>query len=52
MAAEHPLLTAVVVLVLVVLAVLLIRKLWRFARRLVEPLPPIEGTPEETPEKA
>ena len=38
MAAEHPLLTAVIVLVLVVVAVLLIRKLWRFARQMVERL--------------
>ncbi len=36
LAAEHPLLTAGVVLVLVVIAVLLIRKLWRFSRQLVE----------------
>jgi hypothetical protein len=36
MAAEHPLLTAGIVLVLVILAVLLIRKLWRFSRQLVE----------------
>ncbi|HEX7337348.1 MAG TPA: DUF4126 domain-containing protein [Gemmatimonadales bacterium] len=38
MAAEHPLWTAVIVLVLVVVAVLLIRKLWRFARQMVERL--------------
>ena len=36
MAAEYPLLTAGIVLVLLVLAVLLIRKLWRFLRQLVE----------------
>ena len=36
MAAEYPLLTAGIVLVLVILAVLLIRKLWRFSRQLVE----------------
>jgi len=36
MASEYPLLTAGIVLVLVILAVLLIRKLWRFSRRLVE----------------
>ena len=35
-ASEYPLLTAGIVLVLVILAVLLIRKLWRFSRRLVE----------------
>ena len=34
MAAEYPLLTAGIVIVLLVLAVLLIRKLWRFARQL------------------
>lgn len=36
MAAEYPLLTAGIVLVLVILAVLLIRKLWRFARQLAD----------------
>lgn len=36
MAAEHPLLTAGVVLVLVIISVLLIRKLWRFSRQLVD----------------
>ena len=36
MAAEHPLLTAAIVLVLVVISVLLIRKLWRFARQLAD----------------
>jgi hypothetical protein len=36
MAAEYPLLTAGLVLVLLILAVLLIRKLWRFARQLAE----------------
>jgi hypothetical protein len=36
LAAEYPLLTAGIVLVLVILAVLLIRKLWRFSRLLVE----------------
>ncbi len=36
LAAEYPLLTAGIVLVLVVLAVLLIRKLWRFARQLAD----------------
>ena len=35
MAAEHPLLTAVIVLVLVIVAVLLIRKLWRFVGYLI-----------------
>jgi hypothetical protein len=35
MAAEYPLLTAGIVVVLVIMAVLLIRKLWRFARQLV-----------------
>ena len=34
MAAEYPLLTAAIVVVLLILAVLLIRKLWRFARQL------------------
>ena len=38
MAAEYPLLTAGLVAVLLVLAVLLIRKLWRFARQLGERL--------------
>lgn len=38
MAAEHPLLTAAIVVVLVVVAVWLIRKLWRFARQMVERL--------------
>lgn len=37
-AAEHPLLTALIVAVLVVIAVLLIRKLWKFARQLVSRL--------------
>ena len=36
LAAEHPLITAGVVLVLVVIAVLLIRKLWRFGLQLGE----------------
>src|ERR687893_407946 len=36
MAAEYPLLTAGIVLVLLILAVFLIRKLWRFARQLAE----------------
>ncbi|MGH7509338.1 MAG: DUF4126 domain-containing protein [Gemmatimonadales bacterium] len=36
LAAEYPLVTAGIVLVLVILAVLLIRKLWRFSRQLVE----------------
>lgn len=36
MAAEYPLLTAGIVIVLLVLSVLLIRKLWRFARQLGE----------------
>jgi len=45
MAAEHPLLTAGIVLVLVIVAVLLIRKLWRFAGYLVNRLrrPPTPG---------
>jgi hypothetical protein len=38
MAAEHPLLTAVIVVVLVIVAVLLIRKLWKFAGYLVSRL--------------
>lgn len=37
-AAEHPLLTAVIVVVLVIVAVLLIRKLWRFVGYLVKRL--------------
>ena len=36
MAAEYPLLTGGIVIVLLVLAVLLIRKLWRFARQLAD----------------
>lgn len=36
MAAEYPLLTGGIVIVLLILAVLLIRKLWRFARQLVD----------------
>ena len=36
MASEYPLLTAGIVLILVILAVLLIRKLWRFSRQLIE----------------
>jgi hypothetical protein len=36
MAAEHPLLTAGIVLVLLVIAVLLIRKLWKFAWQLAD----------------
>ena len=36
MAAQHPLLTAAIVLVLVVISVLLIRKLWRFSSQLVD----------------
>jgi hypothetical protein len=45
MAAEHPLLTAGIVLVLVIVAVLLIRKLWRYAGYLVNRLrrPPTPG---------
>ncbi len=38
MAAEHPYWTAAIVLVLVVLAVLLIRKLWKFTRQLIDRL--------------
>ncbi len=38
MAAEHPYWTAGIVLVLVVLAVLLIRKLWRFTRQVIDRL--------------
>src|SRR5687768_1407924 len=38
MAAEHPLLTAVIVVVLVIVAVLLIRKLWRFTRQMLASL--------------
>ncbi len=38
LAATHPLLTAGIVLVLVVIAVLLIRKLWRFSRQMVKRL--------------
>jgi hypothetical protein len=38
MAAEYPLLTAAIVLVLMILAVWLIWKLWRFARQMVERL--------------
>jgi uncharacterized protein DUF4126 len=36
MAAEHPGLTALIVLVLMIIAVWLIRKLWRFARQIVD----------------
>lgn len=36
LAAEYPLLTAGLVLILVILAVLLIRKLWRFSRQMIE----------------
>jgi hypothetical protein len=36
MAAEYPLLTAGIVLLLVIISVLLIRKLWRFARQLTD----------------
>jgi hypothetical protein len=36
MAAEHPLLAAGIVLVLLILAVLLIRKLWKFSRQMVD----------------
>src|SRR5918995_7274155 len=36
MAAEHPLLTAGLVILLLILAVLLIRKLWKFARQLAD----------------
>jgi hypothetical protein len=52
LAAEHPLLTAGIVLVLVILAVLLIRKLWRFSRQLVERFrrrPPTIHHPEASP---
>jgi len=38
MAAEHPYWTAGLVLILVVLAVLLIRKLWRFSRQVIDRL--------------
>jgi hypothetical protein len=38
MAAEYPLLTAAIVVVLVIIAVLLIRKLWRFAQLLANRL--------------
>jgi hypothetical protein len=48
MAAEYPLLTAAVVVVLVILAVLLIRKLWRFVGYLITRLrrPRTSGLPE------
>ena len=36
MAAQHPLLTAGIVVVLLIAAVLLIRKLWRFTRQIVD----------------
>ena len=36
LAAEYPLLAAALVLILVILAVLLIRKLWRFSRQLID----------------
>jgi hypothetical protein len=36
MAAEYPLLTAGIVIVLLILAVLLIRKLWKFSRQLAD----------------
>lgn len=38
MAAQHPLLTAGIVVVLVIVAVLLIRKLWRFTRQIMDRL--------------
>lgn len=36
MASEHPLVTAILVVLLTILAVILIRKLWRFARHIVD----------------
>jgi hypothetical protein len=36
LASEHPFLTAVLVVLLTILAVLLIRKLWNFARHIVD----------------
>src|SRR5215213_4140624 len=48
MASEHPLITAILVLLLTILAVLLIRKLWKFARHIVDRVryrPSVEQTP-------
>ena len=58
LAAEYPLLTAGLVLILLVLAVLLIRKLWRFSRQMMERVrrrPPTthpEGTDGSLPKRS
>jgi hypothetical protein len=54
MASEHPLVTAILVVLLTILAVLLIRKLWKFARHIVDRVryrPPVQQEPTETPGK-
>jgi hypothetical protein len=48
MASEHPLITAIIVVLLTILAVLLIRKLWKFARHIVDRAryrPAVQQTP-------
>jgi hypothetical protein len=48
MASEHPLVTAIIVVLLTILAVLLIRKLWKFARHIVDRAryrPAVQQTP-------
>ena len=54
MASEHPLITAILVLLLTILAVLLIRKLWKFARHIVDRVryrPSVEQRPTDAPGK-
>jgi hypothetical protein len=54
MASEHPLVTAIIVVLLTILAVLLIRKLWKFARHIVDRVryrPAVQQTPTDAPGK-
>jgi hypothetical protein len=54
MASEHPLVTAIIVVLLTILAVLLIRKLWKFARHIVDRVryrPAVQQTPPDAPGK-
>jgi hypothetical protein len=54
LASEHPLVTAIIVVLLTILAVLLIRKLWKFARHIVDRVryrPAVQQTPPDAPGK-
>jgi|SRR5215203_95173 len=54
MASEHPLVTAIIVVLLTIVAVLLIRKLWRFARHILDRVryrPAVQHMPDDAPGK-